>query len=85
MRFSIDSGTGYEYADYVSGSGTTRLIFSYTVLADDADTDGIYLDTSPLTYDTGDSIIGTNNGIPAHGGSPSMKLPGHKVDGTITN
>ena len=85
LRFSIDSGTGYEYADYVSGSGTTRLIFSYTVLADDADTDGIYLDTSPLTYDTGDSIIGTNNGIPAHGGIPSMKLPGHKVDGSLTN
>ena len=85
LRFSIDSGTGYEYADYVSGSGTTRLIFSYTVLADDADTDGIYLDTSPLTYDTGDSIIGTNNGIPAHGGIPSMKLPGHKVDGRLTN
>ena len=85
LRFSIDSGTGYEYADYVSGSGTTRLIFSYTVLANDADTDGIYLDTSPLTYDTGDSIIGTNNGIPAHGAIPSMKLPGHKVDGSLTN
>ena len=89
LRFNIDSGTGYEYTDYVSGSGTTRLIFSYTVLADDADTDGIYLYDNPLDYpDTAvDTIIGTSNNLPAVNSriSNEGRLPGHKVDGTITN
>ena len=89
LRFSIDSGTGYEYADYVSGSGTTRLIFSYTILAADADTDGIYLYENPLDYpDTAiDTIIGTSNNLPAVNSriSNEGRLPGHKVDGTITN
>ena len=89
LRFNIDSGTGYEYADYVSGSGTTRLIFSYTILAADADTDGIYLYENPLDYpDTAiDTIIGTSNNLPAVNSriSNEGRLPGHKVDGTITN
>ena len=89
LRFNIDSGTGYEYADYVSGSGTTRLIFSYTILAADADTDGIYLYENPLDQpDTAiDTIIGTSNNLPAVNSriSNEGRLPGHKVDGTITN
>ena len=89
LRFSIDSGTGYEYADYVSGSGTTRLIFSYTILAADADTDGIYLYETPLDYpDTAiDTIIGTSNNLPAVNSriSNEGRLPGHKVDGSLTN
>ena len=89
LRFSIDSGTGYEYADYVSGSGTTRLIFSYTILAADADTDGIYLYENPLDYpDTAiDTIIGTSNNLPAVNSriSNEGRLPGHKVDGSLTN
>ena len=89
LRFNIDSGTGYEYADYVSGSGTTRLIFSYTILAADADTDGIYLYENPLDHpDTAiDTIIGTSNNLPAVNSriSNEGRLPGHKVDGTITN
>ena len=89
LRFNIDSGTGYEYADYVSGSGTTRLIFSYTILAADADTDGIYLYENPLDYpDTAiDTIIGTSNNLPAVNSriSNEGRLPGHKVDGSLTN
>ena len=89
LRFNIDSGTGYDYTDYVSGSGTTRLIFSYTVLADDADTDGIYLYDNPLDYpDTAiDTIIGTSNNLPAVNSriGNEGRLPGHKIDGTITN
>ena len=89
LRFNIDSGTGYEYADYVSGSGTTRLIFSYTVLADDADTDGIYLYDNPLDYPNTaiDTIIGTSNNLPAVNSriGNEGRLPGHKVDGSLTN
>ena len=89
LRFNIGSGSGAEYASYVSGSGTDTLVFSYTVLAADADTDGIYLFNDPLDYpDTAtDSIVGTDNSLPAEneGIGRTGALSGHKVDGAITN
>ena len=88
LRFSI-TGPGDEYATYVSGSGTNTLVFSYTVLAADADADGIYLYKNPLNYpDTAtDSIVGTNNSLDAENDEIGKEgvLSGHKVDGTITN
>ena len=63
LRFSVDSGTDDEYATYVSGSGSNTLVFSYTVLATDADTDGVYLYKDPLTFESGDSIVGAVNGL----------------------
>ena len=89
LRFSIGSGTDDEYATYVSGSGTNTLVFSYTVLAADADTDGIYLYTDPLDYPdpAADSIVGLSNNLPAENSGIGKEgaLSGHKVDGTITN
>ena len=90
LRFSID-GPGDEYATYVSGSSTNTLVFSYTVLSADMDTDGIYLYHNPLDYpdSAADSIVGpveygtlppANEGIGKEG-----VLPGHKVDGSLTN
>ena len=66
LRFSI-TGPGDEYATYVSGSGTNTLVFSYTVLATEMDSDGIYLFKNPLDYpDTAtDSIVGTSNNLDA--------------------
>ena len=91
LRFSISSGTGDEYATYVSGSGTNPLVFSYTVLAADVDADGIYLYDDPLNYpdSAADSIVGpvehgtlpaANDGIGKEGA-----ISGHKVDGILTN
>ena len=91
LRFNIRSGTGDEYATYVSGSGTFTLVFSYTVLGTDMDSDGIYLYTDPLNYPNAatDSIVGrveygalpaANAGIGKEGA-----LSGHKVDGSLTN
>ena len=40
-RLAIDIGGSTAYANYVSGSGGTALQFQYTVLAGDADADGI--------------------------------------------
>ena len=80
-----------EFASYLSGSGSgaTTLVFSYTVLAADADadSDGIDLFRDPLTYDTGESIVGVVNGLEAVNevSGPERKLPDHKVDGAITN
>ena len=72
-----------------SGSGTDTLVFTYTVLTADADTDGIYLYDDPLDYpDTdADSIVGDSNNLPAVNSEIGKedKLPGHKIDGTITN
>ena len=47
----------------MSGDGTNTLVFSYTVLPTDADTDGIYLYKDPLTFESGDSIVGAVNGL----------------------
>ena len=89
LRFNIGSGSGAEYASYVSGSGTDTLVFSYTVLAADADTDGIYLFNGPLDYpDTAtDSIVGEDNSLPAVNeiSGANRTVSGHKVDGSITN
>ena len=88
LRFSV-TGAGDEYATYVSGSGSDTLVFSYTVLAADADPDGIYLYRNPLDYPdaAADSIGGADNNLPAANeiSGPERRLPGHKIDGTITN
>ena len=88
LRFSI-TGPGDEYATYVSGSGTNTLVFSYTVLATEMDSDGIYLYKNPLDYPdaNADSIVGTSNNLDAvnDGIGKEGTLSGHKVDGTITN
>ena len=86
LRFSID-GPEREHAAYVSGSGSNTLVFSYTVLATDSDTDGIYLFKSNVfTLESGDSIVGAVNGLAIvndHFGREGA-LPDHKVDGTLT-
>jgi large repetitive protein len=40
-RIALTVGASTDYATYVSGSGTSALVFSYTVQAGDADADGI--------------------------------------------
>ena len=88
LRFSI-TGPGDEFATYVSGSGTNTLVFSYTVLATEMDSDGIYLYHNPLDYPDAatDSIVGTGNNLDAvnDGIGKEGTLSGHKVDGSITN
>ena len=87
LRFKI-SGTGDDYAPYLSGSGTDTLVFSYTVLAADMDADGIYLYADPLDYldADADSIVGASNNLPAanEGIGKAGALSGHKVDGSMT-
>ncbi|MDA7938832.1 hypothetical protein N9B71_07170, partial [Pirellulales bacterium] len=50
IELTLDSGT--VFADYASGSGTTALVFNYSVQAGDLDTDGIAL-TSPIDLNGG--------------------------------
>ena len=60
-----------------SGSGTTALVFSYTVVAGDMDTDGIWIGNQDRTIklDAADAIRGTGGGArcradPRGGGRP---------------
>ena len=71
-----------------SGSGMTTLVFSYTVVAGDMDTDGIWIGNHDRTIklDTGDAIRGTGGGLDAvltHAEEGTQ--PGHKVNGEATD
>jgi hypothetical protein len=58
-RVEISLATGNVFADYLSGSGSTILIFRYTVTAPSMDNDGIVID-SLLDLNAG-TIIGSNS------------------------
>ncbi len=64
-RLELMIGAATVYADYVSGSGTETLIFEYTILASQNDSDGIDIispvDTSTSTIQDsyGNSLINT--------------------------
>ena len=71
-----------------SGSGMTTLVFSYTVVAGDMDTDGIWIGNHDRTIklDTGDAIRGTGGGLDAvltHAQEGTQS--GHKVNGEATD
>ena len=51
-RIAIDVGGTTRYAVYASGSGTSTLIFNYTIQAGDNDTDGVVL-SSPIDLNGG--------------------------------
>ena len=71
-----------------SGSGTTALVFSYTVVAGDMDTDGIWIGNQDRTIklDAADAIQGTVGGLDAvltHAEVGGQT--GHKVNGAAAN
>ena len=71
-----------------SGSGTTELVFSYTVVAGDMDDNGIWIGDQDRTIklDTGDAIRGTVGGLDAVLTHPSGGAQtGHKVNGEATD
>ena len=71
-----------------SGSGTTELVFSYTVVAGDMDDNGIWIGDQGRTIklDTGDAIRGTVGGLDAVLTHPSGGAQtGHKVNGEATD
>ncbi len=57
-RLPLTFGSGTRYADYASGTGTTALLFSYTVQEGDEDADGIAVNTIELN---GGTIQDSNN------------------------
>lgn len=68
LVLQLDTG-GTVYADYVSGDGTSALVFAYTVLAGDADTNGITVtgfdaNGAVLQDAAGNDFDPTLNGLP---------------------
>lgn len=61
-RLALTIGANTRYATYVSGSGSNRLVFAYTVQAGDEDNDGIAV-ISPLDLNGGEIKDGANNDI----------------------
>ena len=79
-QLAIDVGGTDKYADYVSGSNSAALTFSYTVVEGDEDTDGIAVGPDKLRLNGGTIKDGVNNDVPlAH--SALAAQADHKVDG----
>ena len=90
LELNVTTPEGAEFAAYLSGSGTTELVFSYTVLAVDDDADGIWWNEDSIKLDSDDSITGVVNGLnanldhtalnkleePSHRPKPASSLPG---------
>ena len=88
---SCDAGTtppARRRAALSSGTGTTALVFGYTVVVGDVDDDGIWIGDQSRTIklETGDTIQGTVGGLDAvltH--EEKGALSGHKVNGAAAN
>ena len=84
IQFRLD-GNKNRWAEYSSGSGGTALVFTYTVLAGDMDTDGIWLAADFLQLRSGTIRDATDNTVAA---TLTYDEPGlqteHKVDGSRT-
>ena len=67
------------WADYQSGSGSTKLVFKYFVNEDDEDTDGVSIDAGDIDLNGGTIQVGTTDAALAHGAVAADS--DHKVDG----
>ena len=90
VEFGISAG-GRKQARLKSGSGTTELVFAYTVQTGDEDDDGIWIgnhNTDHPTFDlqAGQSVAGVDSGRPALLEHDEVGTQGgHKVDGINTD
>ena len=86
MGDSADMGDDIETKDaaYVRGSGTTELVFEYTVQSGDSDDNGIEILADALDLDSDDKIRdgADNDADLAH--AQLGRQTGHKVDGSLT-
>ncbi len=81
-QLEIAVGSNNRQANYASGTGTTELTFSYTVVATDADSDGISVAANKLTLNGGTiQDAASNNATLTHTALAAQS--GHKVDGVV--
>ena len=79
-QVTLKLGAGNRTATYTSGSGTKSLVFEYTVVSHDEDTDGVAIEANKLSAGTG-TIRDANdtNALLTHTAVAASTL--HKVDG----
>ena len=79
-QLTLKIGSTDKKADWTSGTGTTKLVFEYTVATDDADTDGIEIEANKLALNSGTiKDIAGNDATPTHTALAAQTA--HKVDG----
>ena len=81
LEFTLGSSTAL--AEYDQGSGSTTLVYDYSVDQCDTDADGISIGSNALRLDANDTIVSTAYGTAAiltH--SAPGGQTGHKVDGS---
>ena len=80
---ALTVGTQTRQASYVRGTGTTQLVFAYTVVAADSDTDGIAVAADALALNGG--AITSVYGVPALLDHDAVAVQsGHGADGSQT-
>ena len=83
-----NSGAVVKDAAYQSGSGTTALVFVYTVVAADVDTNGIWIgnQSETLMLDSGEYIRAVDDQTSATLTHARLNTQsGHKVDGSLSS
>ena len=78
-QLALKVGDGTRQADYASGSGSTALVFSYTVVEDDEATGGVEIEANKLALNGGTIKTGTTDATLTHGAEAANSE--HKVDG----
>ncbi|MEY2641585.1 MAG: hypothetical protein RLZZ368_232, partial [Actinomycetota bacterium] len=76
-RLQLD-GLSSKFVTYASGSGTSSLVFSYTIVAGDNDSDGLGILANALQLNGGTIVSGSRNATLTHGAVGSQSA--HKVD-----
>ena len=73
-------GNATKQAVYASGTGTTEIVFSYTVAADDSDTNGIHVNANKLVLNGGAIVDGAGNAATLTHSAIGANTA-HRVDG----
>ena len=77
-QLTLDVGGRNRTSEYSEGSTTTQLLFTYTVLSGDEDTDGIAVVANSLALNGGAIRAGSTNATLTHA---DLQAEDHKVDG----
>ena len=78
-QLALQVGAETRTADYESGTGSTDLVFSYTVAVGDEDTDGVAVEAGTIALNGGTIQVGTTAAALTH--EAEAANPAHTVDG----
>ncbi len=85
-QLGLQIGSSTRQAPYVSGTGTTDLVFRYVVVAADSDTDGLAVPSAALGLNGGtiaDTTSTATAALLSLGDEALANQAGHKVDGSV--